>query len=42
MTNTAKTMRAICVLLACAAPALSHAQTADTVQTDTAAERLGP
>jgi len=41
MTNTAKTMRALCVLLACAAPALSLAQTVDTVQSDTAAERLG-
>ena len=41
MTNTAKTMRALCLLLACAAPALSRAQTVDTVQSDTAAERLG-
>src|SRR5712691_10392426 len=41
MTNTAKTMRAVCVLLARAAPALSRAQAVDTVQSDTAAERLG-
>src|ERR1700693_3180287 len=41
MTNTAKTMRAACVLLACAAPALLRAQTVDTVQSDTAADRLG-
>src|SRR6202045_2848961 len=41
MTNTAKTMRRICGLLACAAPALSSAQTVDTVQSDTAAARLG-
>ena len=41
MTNTAKTMRAVCVLLACAAPALLRAQTVDTVQSDTAADRLG-
>jgi hypothetical protein len=34
-------MRAVCVLLACAAPALSRAQAVDTVQSDTAAERLG-
>ena len=34
-------MRALCLLLACAAPALSRAQTVDTVQSDTAAERLG-
>ena len=46
MTNTAKAMRAACVLLACAAPAVSRAQSADTVRADTvqavtAAERLG-
>lgn len=41
MTNTARTTRAVCVLLACAAPALSRAQGVDTVQTDTAADRLG-
>ena len=41
MTNTARTTRAVCVLLACAAPVLARAQGVDTVQTDTAAERLG-
>lgn len=41
MTNTATTTRAVCVLLACAAPVLARAQGVDTVQTDTAAERLG-
>jgi outer membrane protein assembly factor BamA len=39
-------MRAFCLLLACASPALAHAQVvdtvrADTVQSDSAAERLG-
>lgn len=46
MTNTTRTMGAVCVLLACAAPSLSRAQSVDTVrtdtiQTDTAAARLG-
>jgi hypothetical protein len=41
MTNTARTMRAVCVLVACAAPALARGQGVDTVQTDTAADRLG-
>jgi hypothetical protein len=34
-------MVAVCVLLACAAPDLSRAQSVDTVKTDTAADRLG-
>src|SRR5450759_5189616 len=41
MTNNARTMRAVCVLLACAVPALSRGQGVDTVQTDTVADRLG-
>ncbi|GAC1411878.1 MAG: hypothetical protein NVSMB53_08280 [Gemmatimonadaceae bacterium] len=41
MTNAAKKMRAACVLLACAGPGLSRAQGVDSVQTDTAAERMG-
>lgn len=41
MTNTARTMRAVCVLLACAVPALARGQGVDTIQTDTVADRLG-
>jgi hypothetical protein len=41
MTTTARTMQVVCALLACAAPALARAQGVDTVQTDTAADRLG-
>ncbi|PYO05653.1 MAG: hypothetical protein DMD30_13705 [Gemmatimonadetes bacterium] len=41
MTNTAKTLRAACLFLACAGPSLSRAQGVDTVRTDSAAERLG-
>ena len=41
MTNTVVRIRAACVLLACVTPALSLAQGVDTVQADTAADRLG-
>jgi len=41
MTTTARTMRAVCLFLACAGPSLSRAQVVDTVRTDSAAERLG-
>ncbi len=41
MTNAAKKMRAICVLLACAGPSRARAQGVDSVKTDTAAERMG-
>jgi hypothetical protein len=41
MTKKTTTMGAVCVLLACAAPALSRAQGVDTVRADTAADRLG-
>src|SRR3954470_9387479 len=41
MTNTPRPTHLICALLLCAAPALAHAQNADTARADTAAERLG-
>jgi len=41
MTTTGRTIRAICVLLACTAPGLARAQQRDTLGRDTTAERLG-
>jgi Omp85 superfamily domain len=41
MTKTARTVRALCVLLACTAPELAGAQHTDTLGRDTTAERLG-
>jgi len=41
MTKTARTVRALCVLLACTAPELARAQHTDTLGRDTTAERLG-
>ncbi|HEY5022255.1 MAG TPA: hypothetical protein VII30_07175, partial [Gemmatimonadaceae bacterium] len=41
MTNIARTIRVLSVLLACTAPGLALAQQTDTVSRDTTAERLG-
>jgi len=41
MTNIARTIRVLSVLLACTAPGLALAQKTDTVSRDTTAERLG-
>ena len=41
MMNTARTIRALSVLLACTAPGLARAQQTDTLSRDTTAERLG-
>jgi hypothetical protein len=41
MTNAAKKMRAVFVLIACAGPGLARAQGVDTVKTDTSAEQIG-
>jgi hypothetical protein len=41
MKNSARTIRAFCVLLACATPQLALGQQSDTVPSDTTAERLG-
>src|SRR5687768_12267114 len=41
MTNIGNTLRALCTLIALGAPVVARAQAADTVATDTTAERLG-
>jgi surface antigen Omp85-like protein len=41
MTNTGRMVRALCTLILLGTPALARAQGADTVATDTTAERLG-
>jgi hypothetical protein len=41
MTNTSRLLRALCALVTLGVPAVAHAQSRDTVETDTTAERLG-